>query len=129
MFSQETNRKDAQRLQVLRRALGEAVPNRRLLGSKPPTKVYSWRKSKHALLCQYTARPPLASKQNPVVKEHSLEAAKRTVDATSSNLPVRAIGILSVMYFTCSAGIASTIAVCTTAGATQLQVISFPVVA
>lgn len=71
----------------------------------------------------------MQSKQKPVVKEHSGDAAKATVDATSSSLQVRPIGILSVMYFTCSGGIASTMAVWTTAGAMQLMAISLPDVA
>mmetsp|Transcript_68434 Transcript_68434/g.146438 ORF Transcript_68434/g.146438 Transcript_68434/m.146438 type:complete len:99 (-) Transcript_68434:678-974(-) len=79
-----------------------------------------------AQCCQKTARPPLQSKQKPVVKEHSCEAANATVPATSAMVPVRPIGILSVMYFTCSGGMASTIAVCTTAGATQFTVMSLP---
>ena len=59
----------------------------------------------------------------PVVKEHSLLVMNATMDAISEMRPHRFIGILSVMYFTCSAGIAATIAVSTTAGAKALHVI------
>ena len=51
---------------------------------------------------------------------------KQIIEAFSSSSPVRFIGILSVMYLTCAAGIAATISVRTTAGARQLHVIPLP---
>ena len=51
---------------------------------------------------QYVARPPVASKVKPVVKLQAGEAMKAAIEAISSKVPVRFIGILSVMYFTCA---------------------------
>ena len=51
-------------------------------------------------LFQYVERPPVASKQKPVVKLHGLLATKRMRLVISSSVPVRFIGILSVMYLT-----------------------------
>ena len=53
-------------------------------------------------------RPPVASKQNPVVKEHARDVMKQTKSAISESSPVRFIGILSVMYRTCASGMAAT---------------------
>ena len=80
------------------------------------------RKRGHVL--QYVERPPVASNVKPVVKLHAGEAAKQMTATTSSSSHVRFFGILSVMYLTCASGIAATIAVRTTAGATALHVMS-----
>ena len=61
--------------------------------------------SGHAYECtfsalQYVARPPVASKQNAVVKLAAGEAMNVMRSAISFNSPVRFMGILSVMYFT-----------------------------
>ncbi len=55
------------------------------------------------------------------------ETIQAIISAASVRVPVRPIGILSVMYETCSSGIASTIAVRMTAGASAFTVT--PVVA
>ena len=51
---------------------------------------------------QYVARPPVASKVKPVVKLQAGEAMKAVIEAISSKVPVRFIGILAVMYSTCA---------------------------
>ena len=69
---------------------------------------------------QYVDRPPVQSNVKAVVKEQLGLAAKQMIPTTSASSHVRFFGILSVMYFTCASGIAATIAVRTTAGATAL---------
>src|ERR1019366_1083025 len=71
---------------------------------------------------QYTARPPDRSNVKPVVKAASGETINATMAATSSNVPQRFIGILSVMYLTCAGGMTSTNGVWITAGASALMV-------
>ena len=48
------------------------------------------------------ARPPDASKVNPVVKEHSLDAINANRRAISSTSPSRPIGIREIMYLSVS---------------------------
>ena len=68
------------------------------------------------------ALPPVRSKVNPVIKLFSLETIYATRFAASSSVPHLFIGVLSVIYFTCDSGNASTNGVLITAGASALIV-------
>ena len=66
------------------------------------------------------ARPPDASNTAPVVNEHSSDASQHTIDAISSTVPKRPIGIFDSMKSMCCCVIWSKMAVFTAAGVTQL---------
>jgi hypothetical protein len=59
-----------------------------------------------------------------LLKEQASEQSHRTIAATSSAVPSRFIGLLSIMVWTKSGAIWSRIAVSTAAGATQFTRIS-----